>query len=59
MLSALLREAGRTLSEEEARYIQLVHRNAYARQARPLCLAWYVRSSGYMGRSPAFHMPSR
>ncbi|OQW37665.1 MAG: HAD family hydrolase [Nitrospira sp. SG-bin1] len=36
MLSALLREAGRPLSETEARHIQHVHRDAYARQAPSL-----------------------
>lgn len=36
MLSALLREAGRTLSEKEARHFQLVHRDVHARQAPSL-----------------------
>jgi HAD superfamily hydrolase (TIGR01509 family) len=36
MLHALLRETGRPVSKEEARQIQLVHRDAYARQAASL-----------------------
>jgi phosphoglycolate phosphatase-like HAD superfamily hydrolase len=36
MLSALLREAGRTLSEEEVRHFQVIHRAVYARQALSL-----------------------
>lgn len=36
MLHALLRETGRPVSKEEARQIQLVHREAYAKQATSL-----------------------
>ena len=41
MLHALLRETGRSVSQDETKQIQQVHREAYARQAPSLrvCLA--------------------